>query len=47
MAPECFNHTKGTHLNPYRLDIYSLGVLIIEILTGEKACHDVDKVRTS
>jgi serine/threonine protein kinase len=30
----------------YKFDIYSLGVIIIEILTGKKGYHDVDKVRT-
>lgn len=28
----------------YKFDIYSLGVIIIEILTGKKGYHDVDKV---
>ncbi|XP_051185807.1 uncharacterized protein [Lolium perenne] len=28
----------------YKFDIYSLGVIIIEILTGKKGYHDIDKV---
>uniref|UniRef100_A0ACD5W3J3 Uncharacterized protein n=1 Tax=Avena sativa TaxID=4498 RepID=A0ACD5W3J3_AVESA len=41
LAPESFNHTEVTYRNSYRLDIYSLGVVIIEILTGKKGYHDV------
>ncbi|XP_071681890.1 cysteine-rich receptor-like protein kinase 10 [Lolium perenne] len=44
LAPESFNHTEVTYRHSYRLDIYSLGVVIIEILTGKKGYHDVDKV---
>uniref|UniRef100_A0ACD5YXN5 Uncharacterized protein n=3 Tax=Avena sativa TaxID=4498 RepID=A0ACD5YXN5_AVESA len=44
LAPESFNNTEVTYRNSYRLDIYSLGVVIIEILTGEKGYHDVDNV---
>lgn len=39
LAPE-FGNGEST----YRFDIYSLGVIIIEILTGKKGYHDVDKV---
>ncbi|KAF7050771.1 hypothetical protein CFC21_059093 [Triticum aestivum] len=44
LAPESYNHTKVTYRHSYRLDIYSLGIVIIEILTGNKGYHDVDKV---
>uniref|UniRef100_A0ACD5ZPN6 Uncharacterized protein n=1 Tax=Avena sativa TaxID=4498 RepID=A0ACD5ZPN6_AVESA len=44
LAPESFGHTEVTYRNSYRLDIYSLGVVIIEIVTGKKGYHDVDKV---
>uniref|UniRef100_A0A8R7NV30 Protein kinase domain-containing protein n=1 Tax=Triticum urartu TaxID=4572 RepID=A0A8R7NV30_TRIUA len=44
MAPEFFDHTEIRYRHSYRLDIYSLGVIIIEILTGKKGYHDVDKV---
>lgn len=44
LAPESFNCTEVTYRNSYRLDIYSLGVITTEILTGEKGYHDVDKV---
>lgn len=39
LAPE-FGNGEST----YQFDIYSLGVIIIEILTGKKGYHDVDKV---
>lgn len=44
MAPESFNGIELTYQNSYRLDIYSLGVVIMEILTGEKGYHDVENV---
>ncbi|XP_044350822.1 cysteine-rich receptor-like protein kinase 10 [Triticum aestivum] len=44
MAPEFCNHTEITYRHSYRLDIYSLGVIIIEILTGKKGYHAVDNV---
>ncbi|CAM0958874.1 unnamed protein product [Alopecurus aequalis] len=47
LAPESFNHTEVTYRHSYRLDIYSLGVVITEILTGEKGYHDVDNVVAS
>uniref|UniRef100_A0A452XI94 Protein kinase domain-containing protein n=6 Tax=Aegilops tauschii subsp. strangulata TaxID=200361 RepID=A0A452XI94_AEGTS len=43
-APEFFDSTEIRYRHSYRLDIYSLGVIIIEILTGKKGYHDVDKV---
>ncbi|XBJ13385.1 hypothetical protein VPH35_005566 [Triticum aestivum] len=42
-APEFFDRTEIRYRHSYRLDIYSLGVIIIEILTGKKGYHDVDK----
>uniref|UniRef100_A0ACD5ZGI7 Uncharacterized protein n=1 Tax=Avena sativa TaxID=4498 RepID=A0ACD5ZGI7_AVESA len=39
LAPE-FSNGEIT----YKFDIYSLGVIIVEILTGKKGYHDVDKV---
>ncbi|CAM0878602.1 unnamed protein product [Alopecurus aequalis] len=44
LAPESFNHTEVTYRHSYRLDIYSLGVVITEILTGEKGYHDIEEV---
>uniref|UniRef100_A0ACD5TZK4 Uncharacterized protein n=1 Tax=Avena sativa TaxID=4498 RepID=A0ACD5TZK4_AVESA len=44
LAPESYNYTEVTYRKSYRLDIYSLGVVIIEILTGKKGYHDVDDV---
>ncbi|VAH93721.1 cysteine-rich receptor-like protein kinase 26 [Triticum urartu] len=41
LAPEFVNGVIT-----YRFDLYSLGVIIIEILTGKKGYHDVDDVRT-
>ncbi|KAM0843923.1 hypothetical protein ACQ4PT_057383 [Festuca glaucescens] len=44
LAPESFNrHTQVTYQHSYRLDIYSLGVIIMEILTKEEY-HVVDNV---
>ena len=39
MAPE---HIDGTI--KFKSDIYSLGVIIIEILTGQKRCPDIKQV---
>uniref|UniRef100_A0ACD5Y3R8 Uncharacterized protein n=1 Tax=Avena sativa TaxID=4498 RepID=A0ACD5Y3R8_AVESA len=44
LAPKSFNHSGVTDKHSYRLDIYSLGVVITEILTGEKGYHAVDDV---
>ncbi|XP_037445417.1 cysteine-rich receptor-like protein kinase 10 [Triticum dicoccoides] len=44
MAPEFCDHTEITYRHSYRLDIYSLGVIIIEILTGKRGYHAVDNV---
>jgi serine/threonine protein kinase len=41
LAPEF-----GSREITYRLDIYSLGVIILEILTGMKGYEDVENVRT-
>lgn len=41
LAPE-FGNSEIT----YQFDIYSLGVIIIEILTGKKGYHAVEKART-
>ncbi|CAM0948563.1 unnamed protein product [Alopecurus aequalis] len=40
MAPELYAHRHIT----FQLDIYSLGMIIIEIITGEKGYADVDNV---
>uniref|UniRef100_A0ACD5YMH4 Uncharacterized protein n=1 Tax=Avena sativa TaxID=4498 RepID=A0ACD5YMH4_AVESA len=44
LAPESYNRIGVTYQHSYQLDIYSLGVIIIEILTGEMGYHDVDEV---
>jgi serine/threonine protein kinase len=41
LAPECYNQVIT-----FKLDIYSLGVIILEILTGQKGYVDVENVRT-
>jgi len=43
LAPESFGSREIT----YRYDIYSLGVIITEILTGKKGYHAVDNVLES
>jgi serine/threonine protein kinase len=40
MAPEFVSHVITQ-----KYDLYSLGVIILEILTGEKGCQDVETVR--
>jgi serine/threonine protein kinase len=40
MAPEFLNGQIT-----FKLDIYSLGVIIIEMMTGKKGYHDVEDVR--
>ena len=42
MAPEYYNAEKITK----EFDLYSLGVLILEIITGKKGHQDVHEVRT-
>lgn len=42
MAPERKDYGKATTYS----DIYSLGVVILEMLSGKKHDHDVDSVRT-
>jgi len=43
LAPESI----GSHEITYRFDLYSLGVIILEILTGKKGYHSVDNVLKS
>ena len=38
MAPQTTSDTKSSEITP-KSDIYSLGVLILEIVTGEKRPH--------
>jgi serine/threonine protein kinase len=45
LAPESYSRIGVTYQHSYQLDIYSLGAIIIEILTGEMGYHDVDEVR--
>ena len=47
IAPEYYNYTEVTHQLSPLLDIYSLGIIIIEILTGRKGNIDADEVRTT
>ncbi|XP_044352180.1 uncharacterized protein [Triticum aestivum] len=44
IAPEYYNYTEVTHQLSPLLDIYSLGIIIIEILTGRKGNIDADEV---
>ncbi|GJM95202.1 hypothetical protein PR202_ga11910 [Eleusine coracana subsp. coracana] len=41
MAPECYDG-----LITFKSDIYSLGIVIIEILTGQKGYPEIENVRT-
>lgn len=43
MAPELLNDGVIT----FKADIYSLGIVIMEILTGQKGSCDIQNVRTS
>lgn len=42
MAPEFLGGTITR-----KSDIFSLGILIIEILTGQKGCLEIENVRTN
>jgi serine/threonine protein kinase len=48
LAPECFKgKTQVKYGHSYRLDIYSLGVVITDILTKGKEYQIVDNVRVN
>jgi serine/threonine protein kinase len=40
MAPEFYDGVIT-----FKSDIYSLGIIIIEILTGHKGCPEIERVR--
>ena len=44
MAPETTRDTRSSEITP-KSDIYSLGVLILEIVTGEKCPHHEESGR--
>ncbi|KAF7033599.1 hypothetical protein CFC21_044683 [Triticum aestivum] len=45
MPPEWHDATKMTYRYAYDRDMYSVGVIIMEILTGKRCCHhDIDMV---